>query len=68
MKNKGLDCVELQHRGGIALRDKLKGMTPEQVDAFWKERNRAFLKLFKANRHKPSSKTPVFRRASRQPV
>jgi hypothetical protein len=68
MKKKEFDCVDLLHLGAQALREKLKGMTPQEVEAYWKGRNRDFLRLFKANRGKAVRKAPALRQASRQPV
>ena len=38
MKNKTFDCVEMQHRGAEAVRERLKGMSMEEQLAYWRER------------------------------
>ena len=67
-KSKSFDCVELQHQGALRVRENLKGMTPQEVEAYWKARNKDFLRLFKAGSRKPAHKAPAFRKASRQPA
>jgi hypothetical protein len=44
MKVKTFDCVEMQHRGAAAIREKTRGMTPQEELAFWKERTKALRK------------------------
>ena len=35
-KKKKFDCVEMKRRGAALLREKLKGMTPEEELEFWR--------------------------------
>jgi len=42
MAKKRFDCVELQHKGGDRIYEATKGMTHEQLLAWWEERNRRF--------------------------
>jgi len=41
-KTKAFDCVELQHRGGDAVRKATQGMTPEEEVAYWERQTREF--------------------------
>ena len=36
LKKKTFDCVEMKRRGAAMLLEKLKGMTPEEEDEFWR--------------------------------
>jgi len=38
MKTKTPACVELQHRGGAAVKRRLRGMSPEAELRYWKTR------------------------------
>ena len=42
MAKKRFDCVELQHQGGDRIYEQTKGMTEEELRAWWEERNRQF--------------------------
>ncbi|MBM3473382.1 MAG: hypothetical protein FJX75_08955 [Armatimonadetes bacterium] len=37
-RKKKFDCVELQHRGGLAIYEATKGMTREEELAYWARR------------------------------
>jgi hypothetical protein len=50
MKRKKFDCVELQHRGGALVRERLAGMTIEEEVAYWRERTRALRQRQAASR------------------
>ena len=41
MKKKKFDCVEMQHRGGLKVHERLKNMSPKQQAEFWKRRSEA---------------------------
>ncbi len=36
-KTKTFDCVQMQHRGGQRIMERLKGMTLEEELAYWKK-------------------------------
>ena len=50
MATKRFDCVELKHRGGDRIYEATKGLTHEQLLAWWEERNRAFRAARQARR------------------
>ena len=68
MKKKAFDCVDLQHRGGQRVREELRGMSPQEVEAYWRRRNQEFLRWFKARRRRSVTKAPALRRGARQTV
>lgn len=37
MKNKKFDCVEMMHKGQVAVRKRLKGMTDEEKLEYWRK-------------------------------
>jgi hypothetical protein len=49
-KKTRVDCVELQHRGGEAVRRAIEGMTREEELAYWARRTEEFLKEREAAR------------------
>jgi len=49
-KTKRFDCVEMQHRGGERVYEETKGMTHEELLAWWEERNKEFLAEYGARR------------------
>ncbi len=51
-KKKTFDCVEMMHRGALAIYKKTKNMTREEELAYWKEREEAFQKERQATRKK----------------
>lgn len=54
MVRKRFDCVEMQHRGGERVYQATKGMTREELVAWWEERNKEFLAAREAHRAKQS--------------
>jgi hypothetical protein len=42
MAKKRFDCVKLQHTGGDRIYEQTKGMTQEELLAWWEERNKEF--------------------------
>jgi len=42
MANKRFDCLKLQHKGGDRVYEATKGMTQEELLAWWEERNKQF--------------------------
>jgi hypothetical protein len=55
MAKKRFDCVELQHKGGDRIYETTKGMTHEQLLAWWEERNRRFQEGRAARRAGPKT-------------
>ena len=47
---KTFDCVEMMHRGGAAVYEKIKDMTFEEEVAYWAERDRVFRAEIEARR------------------
>jgi hypothetical protein len=52
MARERFDCVELQHKGGDRIYEATKGLTPEQLLAWWEQRNRQFRAARDARRAK----------------
>ena len=50
MAKKRFDCVELQHEGADRIYEATKGMTHDQLVAWWAERDREFEAAQKARR------------------
>jgi hypothetical protein len=40
--NKDFDCVDMKRQGAAAILEQTKGMTREQLIAFWAERSRLY--------------------------
>jgi hypothetical protein len=43
MKTKEFDCVRMKREGAKYVQEKLKGMTPEEQAAYWRERTEEML-------------------------
>ena len=54
-KTKTFDCVELQHRGGAIIRQKLRGMTREQELEYWRRQSKEFMKEWREARAKSAT-------------
>jgi len=52
MAKRAFDCVELQHQGGDRIYEATKGMTHEELVAWWAERDKEFLARREARRAK----------------
>ena len=53
---KKFDCVEMMHRGALAIYKKTKNMTREEELAWWKERDRVLREKIEATRRKVGRK------------
>lgn len=49
---KAFDCVEMKRKGQEALRQRLAGLTPEQIDAYWARRDEEFRQSIERAREK----------------
>ena len=55
---KRFDCVEMMHKGGLRIHEELKGKSPEEQLAYWRERNEEARKKYPRMRILESSHTP----------
>ena len=50
----GFDCVEMKRKGAARIYEALKDLSPEEVDAYWQERNAEFEKRMAERRSEAS--------------
>jgi len=51
------DCIEMQDRAGLAIHEKTKNLSRDELVAYWRARDEALRRRYKATERRQTKKT-----------